>query len=226
MNSDSRRIKSSQRTNIAFKEGSPSKSTITEGEELMSMRKNKGLSFFRRQKGILWWMNFTKDGNSIVEKNLKVERSVEIGKNLTVKGNLTGQRAYFDAGESTPFTSSKYLSYNDGTLMVSTNGYIMMRPGSITGMSICFNAVNLQNANTGTMSVTVQARINGSSTLSTTNGINANSVGLKNSVVQARGEDEFAINDVLTMYVSIVKQGQISADIDNMNAVVEVTYDS
>ena len=102
----------------------------------------------------------------------------------------------------------------------------MTEHGSITGMSICFNAVNLQNANTGTMSVTVQARINGSSTLSTTNGINANSVGLKNSVVQARGEDEFAINDVLTMYVSIVKQGQISADIDNMNAVVEVTYDS
>ena len=69
MDSSLRRVRNTQRSNIAFKDGTPSKTTLTEGEELMAIRKNKGLSLFRRQKGILWWMNFTRDGNEIIEKN-------------------------------------------------------------------------------------------------------------------------------------------------------------
>jgi len=220
-----RRVKNSQRTNISFKDGAPSKSTLTEGEELMAMRKNKGLSLFRRQKGILWWMNFTKDGNETIEKNLKVQGNAEIGKNLTVKGNLTGQRAYFDAGESTAFTSTTYLSYNDGTLMTATNGYVMIRPGSITGISMCFNSVNVVNQG-GALTNMAHAMLNGTSKFKTSLEFGTNATGHKNSKVQARGIDNFVAGDVLTMYSERQGAGNISGQVDNMNVVVEVTYDT
>ena len=103
MDSSSRRNRNSQRANIAFKDGTPSKSTITEGEELIALRKNKGLSFFRRQKGILWWANFTKDGNEVIEKDLKVVGNTASGRNITAVGDITSG-GYIKAG--TTFKSS------------------------------------------------------------------------------------------------------------------------
>jgi len=225
MDSISRRIKNSQRTNISFKDGTPSKTTLTEGEELMALRKNKGLSLFRKQKGILWWMNFTKDGNETIERDLKVDGNAEFSRDLTVHGNLIGQRAYFDAGESTAFNTSKYLSYNDGTLMTSNNGYVMMRAGSITGISMCLNAVNVVNTGGG-ITIQGQARINGTSKYTATASISGNATGLKNSSVQDRGVDKFVAGDVLTMYTNYTAGGNISGQVDNINITVEVTYDS
>jgi hypothetical protein len=220
-----RRVKNSQRANIAYRDGTPSKTTITEGEELMAIRKNKGLSLFRRQKGILWWLNFTKDGSQVVEKDLKVEGSSEFSKNLTVKGNLSGQRAYFDAGESSAFSGSRYLNYNDGTIMTSNNGYIMMRPGSITGISTCFNGINTSGG--GMLYLTAVAKINGTDKFSpATIAWAVNTYGQKAQRVQDRGIDNFVAGDVLGMYASVTGAGMIVGDVDNMNVIVEVTYDT
>jgi len=225
MDSSLRRSRNTQRANIAFKDGTPSKSTITDGEELIALRKNKGLSLFRRQKGILWWVNFTRDGNETIEKDLKVDGNAEFSRDLTVKGNLIGQRAYFDAGESTAFTSTKYLSYNDGTLMTATNGYVMIRPGSITGISMCFNSVNVVNQG-GALTNMAHAMLNGTSKFKTSLEFGTNATGHKNSKVQARGIDNFVAGDVLTMYSERQGAGNISGQVDNMNVVVEVTYDT
>ena len=225
MDSSLRRSRNTQRANIAFKDGTPSKSTITDGEELIALRKNKGLSLFRRQKGILWWVNFTRDGNETIEKDLKVDGNAEFSRDLTVKGNLIGQRAYFDAGESTAFTSTKYLSYNDGTLMTATNGYVMIRPGSITGISMCFNSVSVVNQG-GALTNMAHAMLNGYSKFKTSLEFGTNATGLKNSKVQARGIDNFVAGDVLTMYSERQGAGNISGQVDNMNVIVEVTYDT
>ena len=94
-----RRVRNSQRSNIAFKDGSPSKNTITEGEELMAIMKNKGLSLFRKQKGILWWINFTKDGNENFEKDLKVngnikaDRKIQCGDTFVSSDGFSGMTA-------------------------------------------------------------------------------------------------------------------------------------
>ena len=94
-----RRVRNSQRSNIAFKDGSPSKNTITEGEELMAIMKNKGLSLFRKQKGILWWINFTKDGNETVEKDLKVNGNINLSNKLITK-NYPAFRATATANQA------------------------------------------------------------------------------------------------------------------------------
>jgi len=225
MDTIARRIKNSQRTNISFKDGAPSKSTLTEGEEIMTLRKNKGLSLFRKQKGILWWVNFTRNGNETIERDLKVNGNAEFSRDLTVRGNLIGQRAYFDAGESSAFSGSRYLNYNDGTLMTSTNGYVMMRPGSITGISLCFNAVNVDGG--GELSTSGEAKINGTTQYNTaTVSYSTNGTGKKASRVQARGIDKFVGGDVLTMYANISGAGMITGDVDNINVIVEVTYDT
>ncbi len=121
-----RRVKNSQRANIAYRDGTPSKTTITEGEELMAIRKNKGLSLFRRQKGILWWVNFTRDGNEVVEKDLKVNGSIASGSDITSGG-------YIKAG--TTFKSSDGSSgINDSIQIVDAIGThtITIKDGLIT----------------------------------------------------------------------------------------------
>tara|TARA_R110002051_G_scaffold87942_3_gene155060 strand:- start:5424 stop:6125 length:702 start_codon:yes stop_codon:yes gene_type:complete len=233
MDSIVRRVRNTQRSNIVFKDGTPSKSTITEGEELIALGKNRGLSLFRRQKGILWWMNFTKDGNETIEKDLKVEGNAEFSRDLTatgdltVIGNLIGQRAYFHAGEVSGLNTSTYLQYGDGTRMASTNGHIMIRAGSITGISTCWNVVNVQNGEQGVLYAAADAKINGTTKFGTSNvSFNANSTGLKAINVQDRGVDTFVAGDVLSMYANLTGSGNIEGDVSNMNVSVEVTYDT
>tara|TARA_R100000808_G_scaffold955_2_gene4586 strand:- start:1397 stop:2131 length:735 start_codon:yes stop_codon:yes gene_type:complete len=60
----------------------PSVSTMREGEEVLYQGKNKPLRRYRKQNGILWYSDMTRDGNEFVDKNLKVE------KNIISNGNL------------------------------------------------------------------------------------------------------------------------------------------
>jgi len=234
MDSSLRRVRNTQRSNIAFKDGTPSKTTLTEGEELMAIRKNKGLSLFRRQKGILWWMNFTRDGNEIIEKNLKVIGNAEISRDLTVNGNIKGTRGFFDGGESGEFTATRYLDFNNGTQMGSTIGYRMHRAGSITGLSCQFNVTQRQYTPEGLYSkVELYVRKNGTSVFGTTaleGQGNTYSTGNKgSSSIQARGADIFVVGDVLTLYVLITNYSTSSVssvECDDFNAFMEVTYDT
>jgi len=109
--------------------------------------------------------------------------------------------------------------------MTATNGYVMIRPGSITGISMCFNSVSVVNQG-GALTNMAHAMLNGYSKFKTSLEFGTNATGLKNSKVQARGIDNFVAGDVLTMYSERQGAGNISGQVDNMNVVVEVTYDT
>jgi|TARA_R110000765_G_scaffold425888_3_gene539929 hypothetical protein len=119
MDSIVRRVRNTQRSNIVFKDGTPSKSTITEGEELIALRKNRGLSLFRRQKGILWWMNFTKDGNEAVEKDLKVNGNIASGSDITSEGSIKAGTTFKSSDGSSGINDSIQIVDAIGTHTVT-----------------------------------------------------------------------------------------------------------
>ena len=138
---------------------------------------------------------------------------------ITVGGDVisAGQRGYFDGGETSTFTSDRYLDFNNGTQMDDNIGYRMHRPGSITGVSCQFKCT----ANTGG-NVDINVRKNGSTVFSK-NSISVSSTGdFGGSATQAVDVDTFAAGDVLTLFVEI--NGSLT--LDNFNAFMECTFDT
>lgn len=58
----------------------PGKKDVPEGQFLVAHPRGKAVRLYKKLKGILWWMNFTKDGNYEIEKNLKVNNNLDIGR--------------------------------------------------------------------------------------------------------------------------------------------------
>jgi len=148
------------------------------------------------------------DNKFMVHMDLDVTGSNEI---------VGGTRAYFDGGESSPFSSDRYLDFNNGTQMTANLGYRMHRPGSITGVSAQWNVTSFIYIG----SVDVEVRKNGSNVFSS--GVKTyNSTGATgNSKTQARGTYNFVAGDILTLYVNIMY-----STVDDFCAFFEVTYDT
>ena len=67
----------------------PSSQTVSDGDMIISHPKGKTLRLYKKLKGMLWWNDFTKDGNQIIEKNSQVKGKLEV-KGKTVLGTEVG----------------------------------------------------------------------------------------------------------------------------------------
>ncbi len=56
----------------------PSKQSVSEGDIIISHPKGKALRLYKKLKGMLWWISFTRDGNQIVEKDLEVNNDIKV----------------------------------------------------------------------------------------------------------------------------------------------------
>tara|TARA_Y100001938_G_scaffold148497_1_gene232368 strand:- start:1202 stop:1954 length:753 start_codon:yes stop_codon:yes gene_type:complete len=54
----------------------PSKQNVPEGELTIASPKGKPARLYKKLKGMLWWSNFTQDGNQYVDKNLNVDNDL------------------------------------------------------------------------------------------------------------------------------------------------------
>jgi hypothetical protein len=81
-NREERRIQNSKQDKRVLLNTPPSSTSMLDGDESLAILSNKQLAHYIKQKGILWWNNFTRDGNQYVDKNL------EVSKNLTVYNNF------------------------------------------------------------------------------------------------------------------------------------------
>ena len=82
MDREIRRIQHSKESGIRTIEKSISSRNVLEGEHIISKQKGKPLASFKKHKGVLWKNNFSKDGNQIVDRDLKVERNIISNGNL------------------------------------------------------------------------------------------------------------------------------------------------
>ena len=76
---DTRKIQNSKQNVIADIDTYPSGQTVPEGDLITALPSGKPLRLYKKLKGMLWWIDFTKDGNQTVGKDLDVKGRLDIG---------------------------------------------------------------------------------------------------------------------------------------------------
>ena len=64
---------------------SPSSRNMDDGEQVYARESNKPLALYKKFKGVLWKSYFSKDGNQYVDKDLKVNGSINLSNKLIIK---------------------------------------------------------------------------------------------------------------------------------------------
>ncbi len=165
---------------------------------------------------------FMNNGNVGIGTNAPTEQ-VDVVGNLKLSGELKGARESINAGIAGPITTSQYLrGGHNGITMSSTIGWVAMRAGSITGISVAFTTGILQVGATATFSWRingVDAIVGNAVSLSTTGDKKDYKVQVRNTVGAT-----FVAGDVISCYVTFAGGGTGNAS--SVLAMGEIVYDN
>ena len=64
---------------------SPSSRNMSDGEQVYARESNKSLALYKKFKGVLWKSYLSKDGNQIVDKDLRVSGNINLSNKLITK---------------------------------------------------------------------------------------------------------------------------------------------
>jgi hypothetical protein len=110
-----RNINNKKQGKISLVNSQPSLQTMRDGGESLHLGRDGILTRYRREKGILWKSQMTKDGNQIVEKDLKVNGNINLSNKLVIKNYpafrvtaTTNQALANGAYTTITFASSQY----------------------------------------------------------------------------------------------------------------------
>jgi len=167
---------------------------------------------------------------------LATDGDLSMNGDLVVDGHFTGggTRGYFFFGESSNYTSTRYLDMAQGHQANSTDGILMGRAGSITGITVNYNinSVTLaQNIGFGAppSSGTFGVLVDGTAVFTTA--ATYSSTGAKNArSTQAIGVDTFSAGAVIqanNIITNVSAGGASSAvTVGDVTLYVEITFDS
>ena len=82
---DIRRLLNTKENSIATIDNYPGDKNVPEGQFMFSHPKGKPVRLYKKLKGMLWWVNLTRDGNEYVDKTITVN-------NLKYKRKFTDYR--------------------------------------------------------------------------------------------------------------------------------------
>ena len=80
-----RNINNRKQDKISLVGSQPSLRSMRDGEESLYLGRDGILMRYRREKGILWKAQMTKDGSLSIDKNLSVDGSINLGNKLVTK---------------------------------------------------------------------------------------------------------------------------------------------
>ena len=134
---DIRRIQNAKEGSVASGDSknivshSPAVRTMSDGEQVFAQESNKPLTLYKKNKGALWKVALSKDGNQIIEKNLEVKGRIVSndirGSVGATSGLVLDSTGVVMIGRSTPLATTKDpLLEVDG--LVSFDGF-MSRAG-------------------------------------------------------------------------------------------------
>ena len=188
------------------------------GEPTLIHRSDGGLYWVVKHNGVIHNLKF--QPGPIRDRNDYVERSLQIDRDLLVKGEIKGSRAVFNFGEATGSSSATwYMDTVNGVAMSTTRGYVMHRPGSVVGASVQCNCTS----DAGTAVMRIHILINGTLSISTaTNNVTATGV-WSNYEKFDRHIYPFAAGQFLS--VAMVRTGDASTN-DDAVGYFEVVFDS
>ena len=131
MSREDRRISNIKQNAINDINYYPSNNAVPEGDIIISHPKGKSLRLYKKLKGMLWWNDFTKDGNQTIENNLEVKGRIVSndirGSVGATSGLVLDSTGVVMIGRSTPLATTKDpLLEVDG--LVSFDGF-MSRAG-------------------------------------------------------------------------------------------------
>ena len=106
-------IMNSKQSKIRSVRARPSTQSMREGEEAIYLEKNKPLTKYRKEKGILWHSYMSRDGNEYVDRNLIV--------NKDIRGVLKAKKVIFDKGSELTISSGS-ISVTRSWHTVNTEG--------------------------------------------------------------------------------------------------------
>ena len=67
---------------------SPSSRNMSDGEQVYARESNKPLALYKKFKGVLWKSYLSKDGNQIVDKDLRVKRFTQDNPDALEQSNI------------------------------------------------------------------------------------------------------------------------------------------
>ena len=217
MSRETRNLQNSKQKNISDINYYPAE--MQEGEILFAFPKGKLLRLYKKIRGVVWWLPFTRDGNYIFEGNVKVGGKIN-GVDISAHYHtyyfplLFGYNAEITGTSVT--TDAKTV---DGA--TNNNGYRMLRAGTITGISIQYRCTK-SAPNYGYLYATVQKnKVNSSMLVSGSVTATGNDLGnstTSNSFTFSAG-DRINVELFLSCYGS-------AATVEDIAIMVEVRYDS
>ena len=108
-----RNINNKKQGKISLVNSQPSLQTMRDGEESLYLDKDGILIRYRREKGILWKAQMTKDGNQYVEKDIKIKNNI-----------VTKQSKRIDPTKIGSFYHKIFKDDVDETLVTSGGGWV------------------------------------------------------------------------------------------------------
>ena len=131
---NTRKLENAKQANIADINFYPSQ--VKEGELLFALPQNKALRIYKKIRGMLWWINFTKDGDFVVDRDLNVKRKARVNNNYVLEGYSSGRNilrvAYVKIEDGTNANTIKCTctAYFNGDAITVTDN---ISKGSTTG---------------------------------------------------------------------------------------------
>jgi len=122
---ENRRLSNMKQNTILDINYYPSGKSVPEGDILISHPKGRPLRLYKKLKGMLWWSNFTRDGNEYVDKNLEVNGDIKS------RGNIKCGGTFKSSDDTEGLTDT--ISFDDNT---SRTHDITIKDGLITSWDI------------------------------------------------------------------------------------------
>tara|TARA_R100001244_G_scaffold111197_1_gene82176 strand:+ start:68 stop:448 length:381 start_codon:yes stop_codon:yes gene_type:complete len=122
---ENRRLSNMKQNTILDINYYPSGKSVPEGDILISHPKGRPLRLYKKLKGMLWWIDFTRDGNEYVDKNL------EVNGNIKSRGNIKCGGTFKSSDDTEGLTDTISFVDNDS----DTHG-ITIKDGLITSWNI------------------------------------------------------------------------------------------
>ena len=217
MNRETRNLQNSKQKYISDINYYPAE--MQEGEILFAFPKGKLLRLYKKIRGMVWWLPFTRDGNYIFEGNVKVGGKIN-GVDISAHYHTYYFPLLFDYNAEITGTSvTTDAKTVDGA--TNNNGYRMLRAGTITGISIQYRCTESASV-IGYLYATVQKnKVNSSMLVSGSVTATGNDLGnstTSNSFTFSAG-DRINVELFLSCYGS-------AATVEDIAIMVEVRYDS